>query len=288
MNVDWYRMRLKSSATPEEVRQLIQEQAATFRALPGFWSTEPFRDEFAENQAKSLYLPRYVASKKALKDRLEIEELNETEDFPLAHIVYVITYNLLFPAEWGLAAYRSYLPEQLPAQFNKWRNYISDVKRGLYRPYLLELYLYSLSVGLYEHWKDLQLLVKRYLTATPAHARKSGMTNLCRQIKELPKPQFYPAPLWSAWQEVQNPFDYQTDNRYLNLQNQKEIFSDFSKDWNLNLPANLKETLEYYVDYSMLENFEAFLDKANDEWLQAFFGWLERCCAEGMGLYLDY
>jgi hypothetical protein len=37
-----------------------------------------------------------------------------------------------------------------------------------------------------------------------------------------------------------------------------------------------------------LGTFEQFLDLANDPELADFFAWVERCCAEGLGLFLDY
>lgn len=99
---------------------------------------------------KEARLKKYLEAYDALQNLLELP----TSSIPLTVFdsnivnvniirVGVITKNPIFPIEWRDEASATFLPEELPIVYQKWRNYIEDIKNSKYRGFLYDLFLYD-------------------------------------------------------------------------------------------------------------------------------------------------
>ncbi len=282
MGIDWLRMRPRQGIARADVMALIEIQAASFQALLQFWEVSPraFFDAEASAQAERLYRDQYRASSRALEQALEFGE--DTQAFSVGWRVYPITRNPLFPPEWRLRAYRTYLPDELPEQLAQWKRYIGALEQGKYRGYLFALYLYEASLELYEQWAALAESANAARQKTTAWATKPAFLAACEQIERLEPPTLHPAPLWSTWQDASASYPPEYEGRYHQYQQQLEAIGRARQNWNAHVRGNWK------LGRLRPVSFEQFLARANDSWLTDFFAWADHCCAEQMGLFLDY
>ena len=289
MGVDWFRMRPKADANPEVLIKLIHEQFTYFPYSGGhiksLYTDKILYDNLSEEQL-TYYATCYGESSKALQALLEIEPYPPL-DFPNFEVcwrVYPITYNLIFPRQLRRDAYRTFLPEELPKQLEIWKNYIADVHQGKLKPYLLDLYLYYISKSLYEHWEFFQDSAQASLSRTNNWVNKPALQLLQAQILNLTAPYRHPTPpdLPPEKSYYTPEFISRLNMIYELVQSQAEELVKLTCAWNAKVPKNWKHRIRG-ISY----NFDEFMELSKDLWLTEFFTWVERCCAQGMGLYLD-
>lgn len=144
MGIDWYQMRPKKSAEESELRRLIALQAEAFQRLPSMWSTDQIEPLGMCDQEEARRLEQqYGESSTALRKMLDFPTWDESTGMPhddselaVCWRVYPITHNSIFPIRWRVQAHQTYLPDSLWEQVRKWKEWVSEVLRGCYRPYL--------------------------------------------------------------------------------------------------------------------------------------------------------
>jgi len=286
MGADWFGMHPRPDVPRQELVELIEEQAYSIQALPQLWDSEPtiFSDQAAVITGGEL-LDRYKRSSQALASSLIIDKHLSLNDFPASWRIYVITQKRVFPPEWRLHAHRTYLPDELVGQLVIWKQYIQATQQGYYRRYLFDLYLYHLSLEIYEGWRELAELASASARETAAWAQRPILVDIRERIDNMPAPVLHPAPLWAQWQPIAGGDVDERDGRYVLSQQQIEQLVQLTRAWNTQVKGRWKihRYREHYLD-----TFERFLDLANDDWLINFFAWADHCCKGDMGLFLDY
>src|SRR5262245_48569098 len=147
MGTYWYRMRLKADVDTSEAAALIEIENTSFyegNRISAWYDPEPavhrgvsVEPSPEEQRRKWEAMSRYTEVSALLKAMMDIyDDDAPPADFPVWHSVRAITDNELFPMEWHLQAYRSFLPDQLPAQFELWQGVVNAVREGAYSGYL--------------------------------------------------------------------------------------------------------------------------------------------------------
>ena len=157
MGADWLRFKLKDNTDIELVKKLIEQQSKSCQSLWG-WGSNFDTDMNRYNILKKIYLQLYIDTSKKLKEMLEFSVWNNEKGYPedipklaLSMRVYVITCNCCFPPLWRVLAHRTYLPEELKKQLEKWQRWIFEVQEGQHDEYLRELHLYETLNTMKEH-----------------------------------------------------------------------------------------------------------------------------------------
>jgi hypothetical protein len=137
-------------------------------------------------------LETYRAASKALRHLLEFPEWNDgpmdIPDLSLCWRVYPITKNPIFPPLWRLRAHRTFLPDQLEAQLQEWKDWAGQVANGGHEEYVRELHLYVTSDFMRYHWSSLRAVAIASLCCTGSWATKPALVEVREWILRLPEP----------------------------------------------------------------------------------------------------
>ncbi len=285
MGIDYVRMRLKPRIPRARLLALIETQAAAFHAC-GFsqpaW-LKPY-DPPSVSEDDSVF-QHYGAASRTLWSYLDVDEWYDGMDFYASFRVYPITHNDIFPIEWQFAAYRTYLPDQLPTQLANWIMYLDAVRQEDYQAYLLRRYVYELSLELSRGWIYLCERAELSRTRTNVWTQKPAFMEIRDIVDRFPPPPLHPAPLWSYWQHKTDCDQSEIEQQYTELEQYKQTLANLTREWDRHVPSRWKQPA--YI-CTHLENFPTFLAQANDSWLEEFCAWVGRCCEENMGLFLHY
>jgi hypothetical protein len=312
MGADWLKFRIRPGADANEVREMA---AFVSEQYPhGRWIVTPssFADDDATRDLWQKAVTRLesllVFPKGCLQDvdywsytaltdppgmNLEVAfgdqewVAPQLRDVDLCR-VYVISHNPVFPIEWRDEAYRIILPADLRDYCDKWRGYIQEVRAGLWRQYLHDLYLFDRVTDghQYEQVEDLVNGARTSLTRTNAWCRKEGLSPIrdrilrCNAVERLrsirqatPRPRFADAVRAGTVTAEQQ----QEEAGYWEL---RQTAAVQIKEWNRLVPQKWK------VQYPVKISFGDFLARADCSWLNGFFAWCEELVGGEYGLFL--
>jgi hypothetical protein len=291
MGVDWAVMFPNKDANRAELMRLIRQQADAFQAMPSYWDRDIMTPRSVLDRTKEEHEPLYLTSSRALHGLLEFPEYDETGRLPeypgLAPCwrVYPITESPIFPPQWRLRAFRTFLPDELGAQIEEWRRWLAAVDRGEYRDYLFELYAHEMTKSLFVGWRDLKEHIDAVASETGERAPGESLAALCRSILRHPVPEITPAPI--------RPYPAMSGGPTGQRRNSQEgVILAQAKEWVANIrewgAAIDDETWRSGFSEADFPAFDEYLALTHDSWLLDFLAWAETCHSFGMGLALDY
>jgi len=292
---DWCRMRVKSGVSQNEVQAIIEEAAFAYRAYH-FRRCEEDDDIYYGNglinpyvHSDSMTISRDEALTK-YRDMLDVlNQLVNVEETAngrwICHRMSAIGRNDIFPYEWRIEAYRSYLPYEVPSAVDKWRNYILSIQNGGYVDFLLDWFLYRESYRAFHFWQVLQETTLNILSDTDNHKLVKSFDTL-EFILTLEQPIQYSAPGFNV-NNHSSTVGWQTDERYLKLKFTFEQLHDIRHKWNQNIKK--KRYKHHRSGYPFHDNeldFGQYLQSAQSSFVASLFHWLQNCVDDGVGLYL--
>ncbi|XVQ10806.1 hypothetical protein ACQP1W_51340 [Spirillospora sp. CA-255316] len=255
MGVDWIRMRVRGGVSRDELGRLVEAEAAAYAAL-GNWYDGEFDHLIGEVGP---------GDADGLREWVEVDEGADNY-----RRVRFFSLNPVFPAEWRLAAYRSYLPDELPGVLDAWTAHLERVRAGGHRDYLVAWYRYATSRELALEWAALRERALEARGRTNAWARKAAVAGVRERILGVPVPPVSPVPFWGGAGEVFPAPEF------------AEAVA-LAREWNYRVPRNQR----VYVREP--KGFEEWLgDGLEDDRLADLLGWVSRACDEGFGLVLDW
>jgi hypothetical protein len=205
MGADWVKFKVQPGADLQEVRKLatfVSEQYPHGRWIvkpSGFAEDETTRDRWQQAVKRlesQLLFPKGCLdywSHTALTDppgmNPEVALGGQERIAPRLRDVdscrvYVISNNPVFPIEWRDEAYRIILPSELRYFYDKWREYIEDLRAGLWRKYVHDLYLFDRVTDEHQQqqFENLVDFARASLTRTNAWCRKRGLSAIRERI----------------------------------------------------------------------------------------------------------
>jgi len=281
-------MRLRPGVDAAELRRLVHREYELSRVCNLLRTDYSERDGIA-HKASGAYQEyqrrhqHHLAEFAEIADRLDAAFDKASEgpaDFPSLFRTYPITSNAIFPPEWRLAAQRTILPDELPSLLAEWQDLVASIKRGMFRPYLLGLFCYQVYLEVDDQWFYLKGAAEDALGRTTAWAVRPEFRDVCRKVVDVPEPPFVPIPLWKMWMN-RTEYDPATAQRWSELSAFAEYLEEHRRAFNVKARVRQRFTME-----RLRGGFEGYLANADDPWLHEFFVWAQRCCEEGMGLYL--
>jgi len=268
MGVDWIRMSPLPGVARSRLEEMIEQQAAAFRA-----SGCGLYDEFKFPDPAAAYTGE-VPDPGPLADYVEYD--TEADGGPaLSWRVDAVVVNQVLPAEWRYAAQRSFLPDQILDAARIWSTHLEEVRAGRHRAHLYAWYRYSTELEFAEvWWRDLR---KRAMAARERHNRWAAQPDLVtvrEQILAGPELPVSPAPRWG--EECIVPED---DGTY-------DAVFKMLLEWNRRVPRNHR--VGHWRD-GPRQPFEAFVKAWTDEeWTWECLSWLRQAANDGRGVILDY
>ena len=283
MGVDWFVFRPKSEYSAEQIQQIIDKQANSLLEYGGglydeLSATLPSKTPSEKDNA----LQAYIAASQELRNYIDFITEKISDDFLCCQRVSVISVNHIFPIEWRISAFRTILPNQLPAQLEQWRSYINAVNQGHYRAFLLDLFLYLACHQVLNLWEEMQYLAKKTLEKTNKFTQKSEFIKTRQQILNFPSLPTFQAPHWAEVDFQNQSVTVESDPRYKQMMTYQNDIEALRRDWKYNVPSSWRPMR--FSPYT----FERFLEYGYLERLQDFFTWLDKCCQYDFGLYLDW
>lgn len=275
MGIEWMPMLVRSDAPLDRVEQLIEQQATLFLATYlNYNHLKEIRDDDLK-YAEDLSYREVILEQQYRTCCQELESFLILDGSDYVR-VYGITSNALFPPEWRIEAYRSFLSADLRKQLDQWQSYVDAVQQGGYQAYLFELYLYRLSLRLHRAWCQVHQMGEKVLVDFPS-SHASELFQLSEQIEQAAPP-VLTGPRWADWQQKADQPFHQNDRRYRSLH-----------EWGTRLHA-FREQLHAWKRFSLppFPSFEEFLHEALQEERLHALRWLETVCERRMGVYLDY
>lgn len=268
MGIDWIRMSPFRGIARSRLEEMIERQAAAFRA-----SGYGLYDEFKFLDPAVAYAEK-VPDPGPLRDYVEYDtdaDRGPTQSWPVSAVVL----NQVLPAEWRYAAQRSFLPDQILDATRVWTTQLEEVRAGRHRAYLLAWYRYSTELEFAEiWWRELRI---HAVTARELHngwAAQSDFVKVCEQILDAPELPVSPPPRWGGECVILD--DDGTYDRALEM----------LREWNRRVPNNF--SVGYRRD-GPRQPFEAFVRSWTDsEYTWGCISWLRQAANEGRGVILDY
>jgi hypothetical protein len=260
LGTDWYRMRLRPGAGDVDLPVLIRQQAVAFRASGSLWDDfGHLTGEAAERVAGAHGPP--------LSAYVQVDA-----DAGNSRRVAGIVLNPIFPAEWRLAACRSFLPAELPSQLRQWETHVDEVRAGGHRDYLYAWYCYEVARQLAQQWQPLRELASAARDRRNSWAVRPELISVREEVLALPPPATPPAPAWGAAVASVIPPDEDGARRLA-----------LAREWNRRVPSGQKVLL------SRIPDFGQYLANALDSpWHANCLTWIHRAAEQGYGLLLDW
>ena len=259
MGVDWFRMRPLPGVSRAVLTTLVRAQAAAFLAGDAW-----FREEF-DHLVTAPAAPADPGWPR-LRENVEVESGPD-----IGRRVAALQLNPAFPAEWRLAAYRSFLPAELPAVVRSWRAHLDRVRQGAHRPYLYAWYRYATTRRLAAEWETLRERAATARERANAWAVRPALIDVRDRILATAPPAVAPAPRWG----VPPPAD--------RVVTDVGAAKALAKEWDAQVPEGQK------VRMTRVPSYEEFLTAAlGDPYTADLLAWMERAAADGQGLLLDW
>lgn len=285
-------MRPKPSADKKRLSALVERQAKAFQSMPYFWCSDPIETPAAfHERTRMLHEQDYLDSSRRLMECCEFprcdDETGVCADFPdlaFSFRVGAVSSNSSFPPVVRMHALRTFLPEALPCRVSAWKTWCDEVRSGLHVHYLRRLWAYETTMSLNRYGAELQRLAALSLAETAKWAARPELTSIRNEIlassvcEVAPAPVFYP-----AMESEMRPLAGD-DALFNSIWPAVEKLVRLTRAWDARVKGRWK--LRYYENY--YPTLEQFRDQANSEWLSEFFDWVDRCCSERMGVFLDY
>lgn len=306
MGIDWVKMKVSKDIDSKEVDRLICQQKKSFplTMLPQDLGILKSRIYSLNKDEEQLRLQRYTEAQNALSNLLELPNLddcwnpitsdlqilsNEVRDAQIIR-VYVITYNPLFPLEWRLEAYASFLPKQFSSRLKKWCDYIDDIKVGRYQGYLYDLFSYInyQNCDLQETVKELRQNIQDSYYRSNEWVKKDKFLEMREKLSSCEifnnKISFFS---WLDYPKFSSTLKYSKINDIQVIEWERFLvyrqhICESIKLWNRCVPSKWK--IQYpHLPYP---DFASFLNEANDNWLHCFFQWCQYLVEEDCGLFM--
>jgi hypothetical protein len=281
VGIDWYRMRPRPGVAREQLAGLVAAQARALSQLPSFWAADllpglPFLEE------DPAVLDAYRRSSEALAALLELPGYPPTDvtDLAPSFRVYPIAGCEVFPPQVRLGAYRSFLPEELPAQLDRWRDWLDRVRQGKCEAYLCQLYAYETSLTLWQHATALRHALDDATRRPEAWAGQSNPPELSARVRAVPVLMPLPAPALP----VDGGASAEDQALQAKCSRQAGELAALSHDWD----AAVNEPWQVRIDRAFYASPEQFRREADGPWLGEFLEWVRRCGGAGCGLFLQY
>ncbi|GAA4631534.1 hypothetical protein GCM10023196_061330 [Actinoallomurus vinaceus] len=256
MGVDWMRMRPVGGLSPDRWTALVEAQATAFAALGN--RREGEFDHLLDGPrpgAGSNEIARYV-------------ELDSGPD--CCRRVHSLVYSPVLPAEWRLAAFRSFLPGELADHLRKWRAHLDEVCGGAHHGYLRAWYRYDVTSQYADAWSLLRELAEQARERTNRWALDPELRAVREEILTIPPPVVPPAPHWGAEDAPGKGDD-------------EPVPVALAKAWNYRVPR------KHRVWLPGPWTFETYVRAAvEDPYLHDVLDWMSRAVDDGHGLLLDY
>jgi len=288
MGIDWYPFQPKRNDDIGRIQELAERQRRAFHACRDFWffdsipaGLEEEVDEDEDNGAGKTRLADYREASQALRDLLEFGSWNGDPRFVESFRVAAIARWWFVPPQWRCQAYRTILPDELPAQLGAWHNWFSELRRGGMRRYLAQLYLHEITMTLFGAWSALRegSVLVRSLTNT--WTRRPHLLQLLSEIDALPAPVISPWPIVIPSFSGEQSLDELLRSEIARTDADAESMLKRVRRWNRNVKAG-------QTGQGELRPFQSFLEQLHDPWIDEFFEWANRWSSQGYGLYLDY
>jgi hypothetical protein len=276
MGIDWYPCRVEPGVNREEIDRLVEVESFCYWTGHGgvYRDLQPFvtlrESDIAAMEAEYRKLGR-------LKDRLLFKMTS--------HRVTIVSGNEVFPLEWRLRAFGTFLPWALPNQVERWESYRQEVLNGEHRAYLQELMIYLEFSDLKVFFQEsLRSLAKIALKCKDSWATRPELGNVRDKILAEPCPTVPPPPLWPDRAGLPLARSALDDERFQALRSSHHRLTELAQEWNsvvrrgnrrCQLPKPLLSLEEWIAKWQPSEGFSSFL-----VWLQP---WLKG----GYGLYRD-
>ncbi|GAB3980274.1 hypothetical protein GCM10029978_077890 [Actinoallomurus acanthiterrae] len=259
MGIDWIRMRPVSGLSPERWAALVEAQVAAFTAL-GNWHEGEFDHLLGGRHpgAGSNEIARHV-------------ELDGGPD--CYRRVGSFVYSPVLPAEWRLAAFRSFLPGELADHLRRWRTHLDEVRGGAHRGHLRAWYRYDVTSRYAQAWSLLRELAEDARERTNRWALDPELRTVREEILAIPAPIVPPAPRWDSEHSLVPPAHGDDEPVPVAL----------AKAWNYRVPR------KHRVWLPGPWTFEKYVQEAvEDPDLHDILDWMSQGVDEGCGLLLDY
>jgi hypothetical protein len=276
-------MKPRPGVAREELAALVEEQARAFQNLPSFWSPDHLPGTPLPEEDPAA-LEAYQRSSRALAELIELPTYPPTDipDLDPRFRVSAITGCEVFPPQLRLAAYRSYLPDELPAQLARVRNWLDRVRQRRCEGYLCRLYAYETSLTLWQHslmlrhaWEDASRRPEAWadLTRSPEVSERVRMFPVLAPLNAPALPPQEDAPAFAVEEALQ-----------AGCWRQAQELAELTRAWD----AAVKEPWKVQIDRAFYSSPEQFRREADGPWLREFLEWARRCCEAGFGLFLEY
>jgi hypothetical protein len=260
MGIDWIRMRPRHEDSRLLLDELIKGQADEFTALLGqvweewYFLADPLPD-----------LPDPPTANEQLWRRIEIDPRE-------GNYIRVGSFTRIevIPAEWRRAAYRSYLPDEVPVLLDKATRHIEEVQRGEHRDHIAAWHAYITSRYVNTEWECIYDLALSVCEQTKSWMRKRGVPEASERVLALPVPEVSPPPRWGEELPLIPSVDW-------------AAYAHAAKAWN-------RAVRDLSRGFALpILTFEEFMaEQLDPDNYDRCFTWLEKAAREGYGLWLDY
>ena len=282
MGIDWFPFQPNRDDDLGRIQELAERQRRAFHACPEFWFFDAVPPPFEENNdGENIQLAEYREASQALRDLLEFGlsegDLRSIDSFRVA----AIARWWFVPPQWRCQAYRTILPEELPAQIATWQDWFSELRRGEMRRYLAQLYLHEITMTRFGAWCGLRegAILVRSLTNT--WTRRPHLLQLLSEIDALPEPVIAPWPIVIPSFGEEQSIDEPLRSEISRADADAESLLKLVRRWNRNVKSGQTGQWE-------LQPFQAFIEQLHNPWIDEFFEWVNRWSSRGYGLFLDY
>lgn len=290
MGQDWCYMDVATSDTVR-LKKLVQRQAKKYLINEHFpESFQPFLNLYRQwNHVEIRDLDAQKIRQEYVQTSIELESLLDIpalkSDLPISEPnstfrIGAISGIDIFPAEWRIECYRTYLPDEVPPQLEIWKHYLDAVRRGEYRAYLMQWYLYDEYRNLIEFWQEMRRIVELMAERSNAWVMRLKSTSLIDDIQSLPEPPTFPVPKWNEWKDITDEPDQHAEIAYKKLLELISVFHSLRKQWNSQVPKTWK------MSTNIQPTFDEFLAIKDHPFPDQLFEWIEVGIKNGKGLYL--
>nr|BFE32282.1 hypothetical protein GCM10010200_045330 [Actinomadura rugatobispora] len=249
-------MRVRDGVSRAELQRLVEAEKDAFAAL-GNWYDGEF-DHLVSSAPPG--------NPEGLREHVDIDD--GPDDY---RRVMLFSLNPVFPAEWRLAAYRSYLPDELPGALEVWLAHLERVRAGGHRDYLEAWYRYATSRDLSLEWAALREQALEARGRANAWAGRAELVEARERIISVPVPTVSPVPFWEG-----GPVEAAASPDFAGA-------VALAREWNYRVPRKQR------VHVTQPAGFEEWLGEAlASESLADLLGWLRRSCDAEFGLFLDW
>ncbi|MEV5751560.1 hypothetical protein AB0L00_27375 [Actinoallomurus sp. NPDC052308] len=259
MGIDWMRMRPVSDLSPECWAALVEAQATAFRALG---------NRRAGEFDHLLGGPPPGSGSNRIARHVQVDSGPDCY-----RRVGSFVYSPVLPAEWRLAAFRSFLPGELADHLRRWRTHLDEVRGGAHRGYLRAWYHYDVTAQYAEAWSLLRERAEQARERTNRWALAPELQAVREEILAIPAPTVPSAPYWAAEHPPVPP----------DLGDDEPVPITLAKAWNYRVPR------KHRVWLPGPWTFEKYVREAvEDPDLHDTLDWMSRAVDDGHGLLLDY